>query len=446
MFYSLTARTSEHKGVKNNMGIFFLLLSIAIVIFLVFKGVPIFFAAVISSIFLLATAGMNVVDGMTGDYVTGLGNYFQSQFWVFILGAIFGNMFGVTGAADAIANAIISKLGEKAIVPAVIIVGFVLAYGGVSVFVCFFAMYPLMLSMFRKADISCTLIPGLYLAGAGTAAGMLPGSPSVQNVVPCDFLGVPYTACSAPGWITGIVEMILVFAYCFWVVRHTKAKGMHFERHDEFADLQSRGQKLPSALLSVVPMVILLVLMNFTDVGAAVALFCGVIAALVCFWRYYPTKDTWKILQEGAMGGLNSLFNTAAITGFGSVVGIVPAFQTCIDALTGLSFNPLISACIATAVLSAVCGSGSGGAGIALPIIKEYFIPMGVNLEALARCTALACLTLDSLPQNGLGISLLTYTKNTLKSSYMPMCAVTVIIPSICLVLLLALCAAFGYM
>ena len=428
------------------MGIFFLLLSIAIVIFLVFKGVPIFFAAVISSILLLVTAGANVVDGMTVDYVTGLGNYFQSQFWVFILGAIFGSMFGVTGAADAIANAIIGKLGERAIVPAVIIVGFVLAYGGVSVFVCFFAMYPLMLSMFRKADISCTLIPGLYLAGAGTAAGMLPGSPSVQNVVPCDYLGVSYAACAGPGWITGIFEMVLVFAYCFWVVRRTKKKGMHFERHDEFESRNAEGRQLPSALLSVVPMVILLVLMNFTDLGAGVSLFFGVLATLVCFCRYYDIKETWKLLQDGALNGLNSLFNTAAITGFGSVVSIVPAFQTCIDALTGLSFNPLISACIATAVLSGVCGSGSGGAGIALPIIEEYFIPMGVNLEALARCTALACLTLDSLPQNGLGISLLTYTKNNLRQSYPAMGMVTVVIPSISLVVLLALCAAFGYM
>ena len=366
----------------DSLSIFLLLLSIAIVMFLVFKGVPIFFTAVIASIFLLATAGMNIIGGMTGDYIAGLAGYFQSQFWVFILGAIFGNMFGVTGAADAIAAAIINKLGDKAIVPAIIIVGFVLALGGVSVFVCFFAMYPLMLSMFKKADISCTLIPGLYFAGAGTASGMLPGSPSVQNVVACDFLGVPYASCMVPGWIAGIFEMVLVFIYCMWAVKHSKAKGMHFERMDEVSESNGTEKKLPSALLSVVPMIILLALMNLTSLGASVSLFLGVIACLVCFARYYDIKNVWKILQEGATGGLNSLFNTSAITGFGTVVKTVPAFQLCIGALTGMNMHPLICSVIAVAVLAGVCGSGSGGEGIALPIIKDYFIPMGVNTEA----------------------------------------------------------------
>lgn len=428
------------------LSIFLLILSIAIVMVLVFKGVPIFFTAIIASIFLLVTAGMNPINGMTGDYVAGLAGYFQGQFWVFILGAIFGNMFGVTGAADAIAAAIINKLGDKAIVPAIIIVGFILSLGGVSVFVCFFAMYPLMLSMFKKADISCTLIPGLYFAGAGTASGMLPGSPSVQNVVACDFLGVPYASCMAPGWIAGIFEMVLVFAYCMWAVKHSKAKGMHFERTDETVVQAGESRSLPGAMLSVVPMIILLVLMNFTNLGAAVSLFLGVIACLICFAKYYDIKNVWKILQEGATGGLNSLFNTSAITGFGTVVKTVPAFQLCINALTGLNMNPLVCAVIAVAVLSGVCGSGSGGEGIALPIIQEYFVPMGVNLEALARCTALACLTLDSLPQNGLVVSVLTYTKNSHKDAYIHVFWTTVFIPIITCVVLIALCGVFGYM
>lgn len=432
------------------MGIFFLLLSIAIVMVLVFKGVPIFFTAVIASIFLLATAGMNVIDGMTATYVGGLAGYFQAQFWIFILGAIFGNMFGVTGAADAIAGAIVKKLGEKAIIPAIILVGFILSLGGVSVFVCFFAMYPLMLSMFQKADISCTLIPGLYFAGAGTASGMWPGSPSVQNVVACDALGVPYTACSGPGWITGIFEMVLVFIYAFWAVKHAKAKGMHFERNDELeAQLKTdtgEEKKLPGVFLSLIPMIILLVLMNVVKLAASVSLFFGVIATLVCFFKFYDIKKIWKILQDGMMGGLSSLFNTSAITGFGTVVKGVPAFQTCIAGLQALGGNPLISSVIAVAVLAGVCGSGSGGEGIALPIIQEYFVPMGVNLEALARCTSLACLTLDSLPQNGLVVSVLTYTKNTHKQAYFHVFIFTVLIPIIAVIFLIALCGVFGYM
>ena len=429
------------------MQVFLLLVGIALVMFLIMRGVPIFFTALIASLFLLITAGQDPISGMTVTYANGLSGYFGKQFFLFVLGAIFGNMYGETGAADSIANAIINKLGEKAIVPAVLIVGFLLSLGGVSVFVCFFAMYPLMVSMFRKADMSRTLIPCLYFAGAGTATGFLPGSPALQNTVACDELGVAYSCAAAPGWIAGMIEMVLVFIFTIWWVKHTKKKGMHFEEIAEDKNAELKDRPLPNIWLSLIPMVILLVVLNFTKIGAAASLFIGCIATLVCFFKFYDIKNIFKLLTVGLNGGINSLFNTAAITGFGTVVASLPAFQSVIDGLQKIGGNPLISSVLAVAVLAGVSGSGTGGEGIALPIIKQYIAPPGtVNYEALARCTALACLTLDSLPQNGLVTSVMVYTKNTHKQAYFPVFINTVIIPIITMVILIALLAAFGYM
>ncbi len=110
-------------------------------------------------------------------------------------------------------------------IPAILIAGFVLTYGGVSVFVCFFALYPLMLSMFEKADISRKLIPAFYFAGAGTASGWMPGSPQLQNTIPAEALGVPYNAALVPGMIAGIFEMVLVFAWTLtWCVKNAPNK------------------------------------------------------------------------------------------------------------------------------------------------------------------------------------------------------------------------------
>ena len=211
------------------MGIFLIVLSLILLVVLVFKNVPIFFASLISSIFCLVTAqlftgGISVIAGMTStarladstqasSFIFGLANYFGNYFWMFTLGAMFGKLYEVTGAANSIANLIVEKLGAKAAVPAIILVGFILTYGGVSVFVCFFALYPLMLSLFKEADISRRLIPAFYFAGAGTATGWLPGSPQLQNTIPGDALEVGYSAALIPGWIAGIFEMVLVFAY-----------------------------------------------------------------------------------------------------------------------------------------------------------------------------------------------------------------------------------------
>ena len=143
------------------MGILFVLISLGLLIFFCFRGVPIFFAALISGIFLLITAGLNPIEQMTTTYVNGLAGYFGQFFFIFVLGSLFGKLTDISGAADAIAQAIIDKLGDKFIIPSLMVAGAVLAYGGVSVFVCMFTLYPLMVSLFKRGDISRTLIPAV---------------------------------------------------------------------------------------------------------------------------------------------------------------------------------------------------------------------------------------------------------------------------------------------
>lgn len=448
------------------MGIFLVLLSLALLVFLVFRGVPVFFSAVISSLFCLITAqlftnGMSVIDGMTSvaalsdpaaaqSYITGLASYFGRYFWMFILGALFGKIYEVTGAAESIANGIIGKFGEKAVIPAIIIAGFVLTYGGVSVFVCFFALYPLMLSMFERADISRKLIPAFYFAGAGTASGWMPGSPQLQNTIPAEALGVSYSAAFLPGLIAGIFEMVLVFVWIYYCVRVSKAKGEHFEMSEadrKEMEKANADRKLPSFLMAVVPMVVLLVVLNFTKLGAPVSLFIGVIAALACFLSFVDWSKIWDTLRTGLMGGVNSLFNTAAVVGFGSVVQGTPAFASIIGMLTGISGNPLITSSLAVAAMAGVCGSGTGGEGIAMPIIKEYFVGSmsSAQIEGLARVSGLSALTLDSLPHCGLVVTVIDYSGNTHKDSYIQAGVANVAIPIITLVVLIALCFMFGY-
>lgn len=448
------------------MGIILVILSLLLLVLLVFRNVPVFFAAVISSLFCLITAqlftgGVGVITGMTStavftdptakaSYITGLANYFGNYFWMFILGAIFGKLYEVTGAANAVANTIVGKFGEKAVVPAIIIAGFVLTYGGVSVFVCFFALYPLMLSMFERADISRRLIPAFYFAGAGTATGWMPGSPQLQNTIPADALGVSYSAAFLPGLIAGIFEMVLVFLWIFWCVKSAKAKGEHFELSEaDRKELEKidPNRKLPSFILSLVPMIILLVVLNFTTLGAPTSLFVGVVSALVCFAQFVQWSDIWGTLRSGLMGGVNSLFNTASVVGFGSVVQGTPAFSTMIGALTSISGNPLVTSAISVAAMSGVCGSGTGGEGIAMPIVKEYFVPSmsASQIEGLARVSGLAALTLDSLPHCGLVVTVIDYSGNTHKSSYFEAGVTNVVIPIITLPVLIALCFMFGF-
>ncbi len=428
------------------MQIFFVVVSLALLIFLCFKGVPIFFSAMISGIFLLLTAGMNPVEQMTTTYVNGLAGYFGKFFFIFVLGSLFGKLTDISGAADAVAKTIIDKLGDKFIIPSILIAGAVLAYGGVSVFVCMFTLYPLMVSLFKKGDITRTLIPAVYFAGAGTFACMMPGSPQIQNLMPSQILGTPATAAFVPGMMAAVFEAVLVFVFIIWYAKRCKEKGMHFEMTEkDKATLELKKDKeIPSFLVALIPMIILLVVLNIFKLSAEVALFIGFISALVCYYKQIPWKDIWKHLSDGTKDGTGSLFNTSAVVGFGSLVQATPAFTTLIGMVTSIGGSPLIASGLAVTILAGVWGSGSGGMGIVLPVLKDYFVPMGVNLEALHRVSTIASLGLDSLPHNGLVVSVLNVTENDHKHSYFPVFISTCVIPLLTLVFMIILFYAFG--
>ncbi|MCI1966042.1 MAG: hypothetical protein LKJ17_07935 [Oscillospiraceae bacterium] len=427
------------------MQIFLVLLSLAVLIFLCFKGVPIFFSALISGIFLLLTAGLNPAELITTTYVEGFVGYFGKFFFIFILGALFGKITDISGAADAIANAIVKKFGEKAIVPSIVLAGAMLTYGGVSVFVCMFTLYPLMVSLFKKGDISRTLIPAIYFAGAGTFTGMMPGSPQIQNLIPGQYLGTAPTAALVPGLLAAAFEAVCVFAFSIWYVKRSQKKGQHFVMTEKDAAMLKlkEGKALPNFFLALAPMVILLVALDVIQWSAEISLFVGCIAGLIFYSKQIPWKEIWGHLGGGTFDGVGALFNTAAVVGFGSLVQATPAFKVIIDAMTHLGGSPLIASALAVTTLAGVCGSGSGGLGIVMPIVKNTF-GSAVNLEALHRVCDISSLCLDSLPHNGLVVSVLNVTENDHRHSYFPIFVLTVLIPIITLVVMIAIFYAFG--
>lgn len=423
------------------MGMLFLLISLAILMYLCMKGVPIFISAFISGLFLLITTGLNPVESMLTAYAPGLGGYFGKFFFIFIMGALFGKLTDVSGAADSIAKSVIDKLGDKYIIPAIAVACAILTYGGVSVFVALFTVYPMMVSLFRKANLPRYLMPAVYFAGAGTFTGMMPGSPQIQNLIPGQYFGTTPTAAMVPGMITAVFEAILVFVALNYFVKKARAKGHGYVMTDRDREIMesNKDRKLPNMFMAILPMIILLVVMNVFKFSAELSLFVGVISAMVCYAPQIDWKNIFKDLGDGTMDGVRSLFNTSAVVGFGSLVKLTPAFAGAITAVTSMGGNPLVSAGVAVTCLAGIIGSGSGAQGIALPILAEYYLPLGVNAEALHRVSALACLGLDSLPHNGLVVTALGVTGVSHKEGYWPICVITCIIPLISLVFLLGL-------
>ena len=95
-----------------------------------------------------------------------------------------------TGMAKSIARQIVKSLGHDRAILAVVLSCAALTYGGVSLFVVAFAVYPLGAALFRESNIPKRLIPGCIGLGAFTfTMTMLPGTPQIQNVIPVGFYG-----------------------------------------------------------------------------------------------------------------------------------------------------------------------------------------------------------------------------------------------------------------
>ena len=112
--------------------------------------------------------------------------------------------------------------------------------------------------------------------------------------------------------------------------------------------------KRPSWIVAVIPMVILIAVLNVVKLPVPVALLVGILVALVCFFPSFDIAKFWSMMTDGAMGGVSSLFNTAAIVGFGSVVQAVPAYATLCGMLVNSVSNPIVASVVTVGGLSLI--------------------------------------------------------------------------------------------
>ena len=134
----------------------------------------------------------------------GFAGFVQSWFPAFMLGAIFGKLMECTNMAKSVALGISRLFGPKRAIIAAVVAGSILTYGGVSMFVAVFGLYPICLVLFRQADIPRRLIPATITVGVFEYTMVcLPGSPLISLAVAANIL------CGATGSASGGLTITL---------------------------------------------------------------------------------------------------------------------------------------------------------------------------------------------------------------------------------------------
>ena len=411
---------------------FGIILGLVLLMFLAYRGYSILWVAPVCALVVGLTGGLVPLEMYKDTYMTGLAGYVKAWFPVFMLGAIFGHLMDYTGSAKSIAHWLTSKLGPKRAIIGVVVGCGVLTYGGISLFVVVFAMYPLALELFREANITRKLIPGAIALGSFTfTMTAIPGTPQIQNIIPTKYYGTTATAAPIMGIVAALFMFILGVLWLQYRERKFTAAGDVFTEPKNKEAVEVDYSALPNPFLSFLPLVTVIVTMNVFKWDIILALLCGIILSMIISYNKY--QGFTKSISNGAVGSITAILNTAAAVGFGTVVKSVPGFASLTKLLLNVPGTPLISEAVAVNLLAGATGSASGGMSIALEALGEKYLAIatqtGISPEAFHRVASLASGGLDTLPHNGAVLTLLAVTGMTHKDSYIDICMTSLILP-----------------
>jgi H+/gluconate symporter-like permease len=437
--------------------------ALVLLMFVAYRGYSvILFAPVCALAAVLLTDPAAVPAVFTGVFMERMVGFLKLYFPVFLLGAVFGKLIELAGFSQAIAAAVIRLFGERQAMLSIVLVCALLTYGGVSLFVVVFAVYPFAAELFRRGNIPKRLIPGTIALGAFTfTMDSLPGTPQIQNIIPATFFGTDTWAAPVLGSLGGAFILVSGLSYLQWRRRRAAAMsegyGADHRNEPEQPDIASRTPAwiaiVPLALVGLanlfftraiplvydaqvetrlpgLPQPIITQLSSVVAIWAVqAALLVGILCVLALAWRAVVKK-----FSEGtktAIGGaLLASMNTASEYGFGAVIAILPGFLFIKEALLSIP-NPLINEAVTVTTLAGITGSASGGLSIALAAMAEHFMAAanatGISPEVLHRVASMASGGMDTLPHNGAVITLLAVTGLTHRQSYGDIFAITCI-------------------
>ena len=443
-------------------------LALCFLMLVAYRGYSVILFAPVAALIAVLFQGPALVPPMfSGVFMEKLVGFLKPYFPVFLLGALFGKLIEVSGFARAITGRVTGIIGKDNAVLAVCTVCALLTYGGVSLFVAAFAVYPFAAELFRAANIPKRLIPGAIALGSFTfTMDALPGTPQIQNIIPTTFFHTTTWAAPKLGLVGATFVLILGLSYMNLRRKQAAAAGEGYGDQatagSPSAARPGEAETLANPVLAFLPLLLVGVLnLAFTraipnlfpktfdfasigitqvaplDVGKLVALWavegallCGILCIVVSAFPRVRTQFSTGV-NVAIAGALLAAFNTASEYGFGGVIAALPGFRVISGALGHAITDPLLGAAVTTTALAGITGSASGGMSIALAAMGAQYLEQatqrGIPAEVLHRVTAMASGGMDTLPHNGAVITLLAVTGLTHRQSYRDIFAMTLI-------------------
>ncbi len=424
---------------------------LGLLMFVAYRGLSVVLFAPVCALLAVALSlgPKEVLPFYSHVFMAKLVAFLQLYFPVFLLGAVFGKLIELSGAASSLSGAIIGRLGERHTILAIVLASALLTYGGVSLFVVAFAVYPFAAGLFKRAGIPKRLVPATMALGAFTfTMDALPGTPQIQNVIPTTFFGTTLYAAPFLGCSGALLVLVLGLTYLNRERKKAVERGEGYgEGHFNEPETQTEESPLHPAK-AIVPLLTVALANRFLSAqlkltygstvevehatvevskmatiwSIEIALTLGILLTLMLGCR-----NVRKGLDAAVAGALLATLNTASEYGFGGVIAALPGFAVVKSFIGGAFANPLVNEAVSINVLAGITGSASGGMSLALGALGQQYMASGEPPEVLHRIASMASGGMDTLPHNGAVITLLLITGLTHRQSYKDIFVLTLI-------------------
>lgn len=417
------------------LGIIGIFLGIALICWGAFhrwSSLPLSIAA---TLVIAVTNGLNIWTAFSETYLNGYMNTFFLYFLIFCATCLYSKLMAESGCTMAMAYKFLDWFGSKHVMTVCCIAAAVFTYAGIEAFVLSYVMYPIMCSLFKEADIPRKLMICPIMFGASTfVLACMPGSTEMTNLNPSLVLGTPLTAAPVLG-ICGSAFLITTgLIYSNRQVRLARQRGEHYAPPPGAPVKTVNREELPHAwkgFLTTGVLICSIIIGGFFVENATLLIVCSVcVCSVICYILHFDTfkrMDTPKLLTEGIESAVPVIASLSAILGFAGVVQSTDGFNALLNGLLALDIPVYIKVSLYTALISGTLGSSASGSRVAISSMSDYILSSGANLEVVHRLTAMASITVDTLPHCAGAFAQLRVLNLTHKESYKYMFHLTVL-------------------
>lgn len=295
-----------------------------------------------------------------------------------------------TGAATAISNAIIQKLGEKHVYLAIALATFLLTAIRVFIDVAVITVAPIALNIGKKLSIPKSILL-LVMIGGGKCGNII--SPNPNTIIAAENFKAELISVMYVNMLPAILGLLFTIYVVAKIMPRTGALVAE-------EDLDKEQEKLPSFLASITAPAVTILLLAMRpifgfSIDPLIALPLGGLAGIIAVRKL-------DMLTEALRYGLERMSGIAILLiGTGTLAGIIKASSlkdVFLAALTSTNLGAISIAPLSGILMGAATASTTAGATIASSSFADIIINAGINGIWGAAMINAGATVLDHLP------------------------------------------------